>query len=58
MNVSRTFYGLKLISYLKWRDWIRGGAGMFAVIETGGKQYRVSEGDVLRVEKLNAEVLL
>lgn len=25
---------------------------MFAVIETGGKQYRVSEGDVLRVEKL------
>ncbi len=28
---------------------------MYAVIETGGKQYRVSEGDVLRVEKLNAE---
>ncbi len=28
---------------------------MYAVIETGGKQYRVSEGDVIRVEKLNAE---
>ena len=28
---------------------------MYAVIETGGKQYRVSEQDVLRVEKLNAE---
>ena len=28
---------------------------MFAVIKTGGKQYRVSEGDVLRVEKLSAE---
>jgi len=28
---------------------------MFAVIETGGKQYRVSEGSVLRVEKLDAE---
>lgn len=27
---------------------------MYAVIETGGKQYRVAEGDVLRVEKLAA----
>ncbi|HBC32366.1 MAG TPA: 50S ribosomal protein L21 [Clostridiales bacterium] len=25
---------------------------MYAIIETGGKQYRVQEGDVLRVEKL------
>lgn len=25
---------------------------MYAVIKTGGKQYRVSEGDTLRVEKL------
>ncbi len=25
---------------------------MFAVIETGGKQYRVAEGDLLQVEKL------
>ena len=28
---------------------------MYAVIETGGKQYRVHEGDVITVEKLNAE---
>ncbi|MCP5426797.1 MAG: 50S ribosomal protein L21 [Chromatiaceae bacterium] len=28
---------------------------MYAVIQTGGKQYRVSEGDTLRVEKLGAE---
>jgi large subunit ribosomal protein L21 len=28
---------------------------MFAVINTGGKQYRVSEGTVLRVEKLIAD---
>lgn len=28
---------------------------MYAVIETGGKQYRVSEGDTVRVEKLDAE---
>ena len=26
-----------------------------AVIVTGGKQYRVAEGDVIYVEKLNAE---
>ena len=29
---------------------------MYAVIKTGGKQYRVSEGQVLRIESLNAEV--
>ena len=28
---------------------------MFAIIETGGKQYKVSEGDVLYIEKLNVE---
>jgi large subunit ribosomal protein L21 len=28
----------------------------YAVIRTGGKQYRVSEGDVVRVEKLPGEV--
>jgi len=28
---------------------------MYAVIVTGGKQYRVAEGSVLRVEKLEAE---
>ena len=29
---------------------------MYAIIENGGKQYKVSEGDVLKVEKLSAEV--
>lgn len=28
---------------------------MYAVIKTGGKQYRVSEGQTVKVEKLNAE---
>ena len=28
---------------------------MYAIIETGGKQYRVRQGDVIFVEKLNAE---
>ena len=35
----------------------RGGRRiMYAIIENGNKQYRVSEGDVLKVEKLKAEV--
>ena len=28
---------------------------MFAVVKTGGKQYRVAKDDVIRVEKLDAE---
>jgi len=29
---------------------------MYAVIATGGKQYKVSEGDTLRIEKLEGDV--
>ena len=29
---------------------------MYAVIKTGGKQYRVAAGDVIKVEKLDGEV--
>jgi len=29
---------------------------MYAVVETGGKQYRVQENDILRVELLNGEI--
>ncbi len=35
--------------YNKWLN------KMFAVLRTGGKQYRVTKGDVIRVEKLDAE---
>lgn len=28
---------------------------MYAIIKTGGKQYTVKEGDIIRVEKLEAE---
>ena len=28
---------------------------MYAIIETGGKQFKVAEGDVLKVELLHAE---
>ncbi len=29
---------------------------MYAVIRTGGKQYRIAEGDVLRIEKIAGDV--
>lgn len=29
---------------------------MYAVVETGGKQHRVSEGDLVKVEKIEGEV--
>jgi large subunit ribosomal protein L21 len=32
----------------------QGGVFMYAIIKTGGKQYKVSEGDVITVEKLAA----
>ncbi len=28
---------------------------MYAIIATGGKQYKVSEGDIINIEKLNVE---
>lgn len=28
---------------------------MYAIIKTGGKQYQVKEGDIIKVEKLNVE---
>lgn len=29
---------------------------MYAIVKTGGKQYKVREGDILRIEKLTGEV--
>jgi large subunit ribosomal protein L21 len=29
---------------------------MYAVVKTGGKEYRISKGDIIRVEKLGGEV--
>ena len=29
---------------------------MYAIVNTGGKQYKVSQGDVLRVEKMPGEI--
>ena len=38
--------------YLDYAARLEGSSHMYAVIESGGKQYRVSEGETLRVEKL------
>lgn len=32
-----------------------GGSDMYAIIATGGKQYKVEEGDIIRVEKLDVK---
>ena len=29
---------------------------MYAVVKTGGKQYKIKEGDFLKVEKLSGEI--
>ena len=34
---------------------LRGGVHMYAIIETGDKQYKVAEGDIITVEKLGVE---
>ncbi len=46
--------GIKSDCRLSSARLFRGGVqGMYAIIETGGKQYRVQEGDTLFIEKLN-----
>lgn len=40
---------------ISWRDWFEEVLRMYAIIETGGKQYKVQEGDVLFIERLAAE---
>ena len=47
LPLRHTFHG---------ESWVIGGiTNMYAVIETGGKQYKVQQGDTVFVEKLNAE---
>jgi large subunit ribosomal protein L21 len=33
---------------------IKEDTNMYAILATGGKQYKVAEGDIIKVEKLNA----
>jgi large subunit ribosomal protein L21 len=40
----------------KSRDFQINGGYMYAIVKTGGKQYKVQPGDVIRVEKLNQEL--
>ena len=45
-----------LMEYLKSESEINGGGVvMYAIIETGGKQYKVAEGDIIKVEKLGVD---
>lgn len=43
------------ISELSRDDWLNGANNMYAVFRTGGKQYRAEKGDVLRLEKIDAD---
>ena len=38
-----------------WRVMINRRCHMYAIIATGGKQYKVSEGDIITIEKLGKE---
>jgi large subunit ribosomal protein L21 len=53
MTVSRSERVIKAFVLPIWRDWIEEVQNMYAVIESGGKQYRVQAGDVINVEKLD-----
>ena len=35
---------------------VRGGKNMYAIVTTGGKQYKVSQDQIINVEKLDAKV--
>jgi large subunit ribosomal protein L21 len=37
------------------KDTVSAANGAFAIIETGGKQYRVSQGDTIKIEKIKAD---
>jgi large subunit ribosomal protein L21 len=59
--IEKTNLHKSVLIYIKVCTWdgetgLRRCIFMYAVLVTGGKQYRVQEGDVLFVEKLNAEV--
>lgn len=54
--VDRTDQVLIYFVYTCMARLVRGGVFMYAVLVTGGKQFKVSEGDEIFVEKLNAEV--
>ncbi len=44
--------GKEKASFSCWPEEIK----MYAVVKTGGKQYKVTKGEVIKVEKLDAEV--
>lgn len=50
-------FEVQIFATLFQRVMLKGGVDqMYAIVLSGGKQYKVGEGDVIDVEKLNAEV--
>ena len=43
------------LQHQNWRVMINRRCLIYAIIATGGKQYKVSEGDIINVEKLGVE---
>ncbi len=43
------------MQHRNWRVMINRRCHMYAIIATGGKQYKVSEGDIITIEKLGVE---
>lgn len=54
--LKRGFEARIRAAHCAWRDCFRRCFAMYAVIVSGGKQYRVSQGDVIYVEKMDQDV--
>ena len=46
---------MRIAHHRRLASFYSGGTIMYAIIATGGKQYKVAEGDVIKVEKLGLE---
>ncbi len=55
-GIIEQFGGVAPLENSELSNGVYQGVKMYAVIRTGGKQYRVSVGDIVKVEKLPAEV--
>src|ERR1700733_13519167 len=56
VGLSTSSYPVLCPAILRRRCGSAYGGFMYAVIRTGGKQYRVAPGDVVRIEKVAAEI--
>lgn len=54
LKLWRGFFGLGA-RHRNWRVMISREVYMYAIIATGGKQYKVAEGDIIKVERLGLD---